>query len=106
MIHELQKKELEAEQHGFSCRRCGKCCMMKLVVNTYDIRKIEQIGKKDFYETDVLGRTVVKMSNNKCIFLKESPEGFVCEVYSARPKGCSDYPFFGNMIMECTGVKR
>lgn len=78
--------------------------MMKLVVNKYDIRKIEKLGKTDFYETDLLGRSVLKMNNNKCIFLKKNDNEYYCEVYSAKPKGCADYPFFGTMLMECDAV--
>jgi Fe-S-cluster containining protein len=103
-IQELSTNNLIVEKQNFSCKKCGKCCMMKLVVNKYDIRKIEKLGKADFYETDLLGRNVLKMNNNKCIFLKKNDSEYYCEVYSAKPKGCADYPFFGTMLMECGAV--
>ena len=108
MVHvhlkEVDEKELEFLKKNFTCIHCGKCCEMKVVINSYDIKKIEDNGYKDFYEKDVLGRYVLKMINNRCIFFKENEDGLHCEIYNFRPKGCEQFPFFYNYVMECPSL--
>lgn len=103
-VKEVDGKDLEFLKKDFTCIRCGNCCKMKLVVNDYDIQKIEEKGYEDFYEKDVLGRTVLKMIDNKCIFLKENEHSYYCEVYEYRPNSCEKYPFFNNLVMECPSI--
>jgi len=105
-IKEVDRDTRELLQENFICSKCGKCCSMTLVVSNYDILKIKKQGYTDFYEQDILGRNVLKMNNDKCIFLKEVDGSFLCAVYEVRPKGCSDYPFFNNILMECDAVEK
>lgn len=103
-IKEVDDKELEFLKNDFTCYKCAECCKMKVVINDYDIKKIEERGHIDFHEKDPLGRTVLKIVDNYCIFLKKDNNRFYCEVYGARPKGCEDFPFFGNNVMECPSL--
>lgn len=105
-MKDVDEQELLFLKDNFICIRCAECCKMKVVINNYDIKKIEKLGYKGFYEKDVLGRTVLKIVDNYCIFLKNNGDCYYCEVYEAKPKGCENFPFFNNLVMECPSLDK
>jgi len=93
---------------GFSCKRCGKCCMGRFGDNTVtvfpsEIRAIMAAAGLGWFDVarpheshDVDGQGVVhtfewalqRKENGDCAFL----EGGKCAVYGHRPLICRTYP--------------
>lgn len=84
---------------GWTCIQCGSCCgdvdkktrMILLLLS--DIKKIEEIEKKNFYQEWNEGQFIglmLKQENGKCIF--HNTEG--CSIYEKRALLCRMYPFW------------
>ena len=94
--------KLKILKENFHCDRyCGHCCKMVVRITDEEINKLENIGKKNFYEKDLLeGKILKHKDDGYCIFHKLQKDGkHVCTIYNNRPKPCKDYPFFGNIIL-------
>jgi Fe-S-cluster containining protein len=81
----------------FSCKRCGQCCRMMVVLNKEDILRLKKRGMKlrEFSQADPLHpkRRIMRQENGACAFLvKEGKEGFGCWIYPLRPEVCRRYP--------------
>lgn len=93
----------------FKCKRCGKCCSLRVKPTKEDIKKIKKSGKKgkDFLDGKYLKRIKSKVKNKnskskQCIFL-EFKDGHVgCSIYKNRPEICRKWPnskgLFGKQV--------
>lgn len=90
----------------FKCARCADCCKY-LTIKLYkkDIKGIKRAGyNEDFFmEYDSLIKSpVLRLRNNKCIFLGKKEDKHYCKIYETRPKVCRLYPFVNeNKIESC-----
>lgn len=77
-----------------NCRRCGLCCMLAVRLTDREIRQIRRLGYDDdyFLERDATGKTILKLANGYCIFLKLDEGVAKCRIYGYRPRKCRDYP--------------
>ncbi|MBN2567616.1 YkgJ family cysteine cluster protein [Candidatus Woesearchaeota archaeon] len=87
---------------GFTCKGCDYCCRMVPILDAADIRRIEAAGKRraDFVRTESEGRTVMRMQDGRCVFLKEGDNN-LCSIYENRPRLCRLYPFRKKDIDDC-----
>ena len=90
----------------FRCERCGECCNKYIIkLSRKDIREIEKLGYKDFYEYDrIIGSNVLKKVNHECIFIKKKGGKYLCQIYRSRPLVCKRYPFFKKDVKSCKPV--
>jgi len=85
---------------NFKCDRfCGECCKKLLVqVGKEEIKKIKNLGYKDFLFEDPFNKNrffLKKNENGWCTFLEKNKEGkYSCTIHKNRPKICNKYPFF------------
>jgi Fe-S-cluster containining protein len=85
----------------FVCRRCGACCKPLVIVTASDIGRIKSMGYSEDFFVMSDGKKKVLRNDEKCIFLGFSHGKAFCRVYSARPRICRKYPFFGKNIVDC-----
>lgn len=87
----------------FRCTKCGECCRPRVKVNSQEIVRIKNLGKKDFFEYDEdIKSNVLKQERGICMFLKKKGDEFICSIYENRPKVCRRYPFIGvEEIKDC-----
>ena len=92
---------------NFSCdRSCADCCKY-LTVKLYkkDIEAIKREGYKEefFVEFDThIKSPVLKIRDEKCVFLGKKKKGYYCKIYGSRPKVCRLYPFLNsNKVESC-----
>lgn len=90
----------------FKCKRCADCCKY-LTIKLYkkDIKEIKRAGyAQDFfieYDTHIKS-PIIKIKNNKCVFLSKKGNRYYCKIYKIRPKVCRLYPFVNeNKIESC-----
>ena len=77
---------------NFKCKRCGDCCRVVPHLTKRDIERIKKLGfKKDFFVESISDINLMKMKNNKCVFLKDEKKTS-CKIYEARPRICRLYP--------------
>lgn len=48
--------------NDFKCKRCAKCCSLKVTLSKEDIKRIKKSGKKDFMDGKFLKRTGKKIN--------------------------------------------
>jgi len=111
---------------NFECQQCGNCCggvpgyvwvteeeiaamakFLKLSVAEFGKKYLRRVHSEI---------SLIELPNYDCVFLKRTPEGIGCEVYSVRPQQCRTWPFwkmnlrssssFLNMTNRCPGVNR
>ncbi len=92
---------------NFRCNRsCADCCKY-LTVKLYkeDIENIKREGVyEDFFmDFDAHIRSpVLKIRDEKCVFLGKKKGRYYCKIYKSRPKVCKLYPFVNsNRIESC-----
>ena len=90
---------------SFRCERCGDCCKHITKIEKEDIEKIKSLSYKesDFVEEDPFDKEgfVLKIKDNKCIFLANNDKINFCKIYDSRPEVCRIYPFFIGKISSC-----
>ena len=86
---------------NFKCnRKCADCCK-HLTVKLYK-KDIEEIKKEGYDEDFFMGydgcikSPVLKIENDKCVFLGKEGEEYYCKIYQIRPKVCKLYPFINS----------
>ena len=88
---------------NFECdRNCADCCKYLTVkLGKKDISKIKREGYEDFMERDDhIGSYVLKLRDEKCVFLDKKKDKYHCKIYSIRPKVCRQYPFINSDEIE------
>ena len=94
---ERQFRRAAEEIHAaIDCRQCAECCRVPEVeVVERDIESLARflgLSRQKFMEQytakDEDGATVLKRSNDACVFL----DGNDCTVYEARPGNCERFP--------------
>lgn len=88
---------------NFKCVKCGECCRPVVKVSQEDIKRIKELGVKNFTEFDTeIESHVLKQKNNVCMFLRKENDEFVCSIYDHRPDVCRKYPFIDQTkIKDC-----
>jgi len=83
---------------NFRCERCADCCKYLTVkLGKKDISSIKREGYEDFMEFDShIGSYVLKLRDEKCVFLGRKKKEHYCKIYSIRPKVCRQYPFLNS----------
>ena len=77
---------------NFKCKRCGSCCKVVPHLTKTDIDRIKKLGfKEDFFVETIGNINLMKMKNNKCIFLEIKAKP-ACKIYNSRPRICRLYP--------------
>jgi Fe-S-cluster containining protein len=59
-----------------------------------DIRRISELGFKNFFKVNKTGMRQLRNYNGKCIF----HTGKRCKIYNSRPTGCRLYPVVFNEL--------
>jgi Fe-S-cluster containining protein len=112
----------------FECLQCGRCCSgpaegyiwvtrpeIRLIASHLNISVSEL--KKKFLKRVGFRRTIIEdIHTRDCIFLRQTPQGRGCAIYSVRPQQCRTWPFWpGNLINpgswntaahKCPGINR
>ncbi|MBW2974536.1 YkgJ family cysteine cluster protein [Candidatus Woesearchaeota archaeon] len=90
---------------NFRCDRgCAECCKY-LTVKLYkkDIEAIKKEGYEEefFMEFDThIKSPVLKLRDDKCVFLGKKKGEYYCRIYKIRPKVCRLYPFVNSETIE------
>ncbi len=86
----------------FSCRGCGFCCQLDVVLTKQDIRRLEIAGFEGFTraEDDVL---MLRMKGRHCLFYVSG----MCRIYENRPDICRRFPFRidGSVSQKCRQMR-
>lgn len=92
---------------NFRCNRsCADCCKY-LTVKLYkkDIENIKREGFDEAFFMDFdthIKSPVLRIINEKCVFLGKKKGRYYCKIYKSRPKVCRLYPFVNsNKIESC-----
>ena len=68
---------------------CFKCCLnTQMLLTNSDIKKISELGFKNFFRVNKVGMSLLRNYNGKCTF----HNGKICKIYNSRPIGCRLYP--------------
>jgi Fe-S-cluster containining protein len=69
---------------------CGNCCRFNVITLTpEDIKRMEDVGLRDFVEETASGEKKLRMLRGRCMFVKEDK----CSIYANRPEVCRNFPF-------------
>lgn len=92
---------------NFKCdRSCADCCKyltVKLYKKDIEVIKREGFDEDFFIEFDThIKNPVLKIRNERCVFLGKRKGRYYCKIYESRPKVCKLYPFVNsNRIERC-----
>ena len=93
----------------FRCLRCGICCEFPTIirVSENDMEKVSNhlgIQREEFIDTYLQQKkNKWYMKNGVCPFY--DPNEHSCTIQDCKFESCRDYPFVGDKIQICTGVK-
>ena len=72
---------------------CGYCCTFNVILTDSEIKRVKEIGFEDFFVEDKDGNKIIKRKENgDCLFLIREGKKTKCQIYSARPFPCKNYP--------------
>ena len=79
------------ENIAFKCAKCGQCCReVPGDLNEREIKRLEQMGYRNFYEGQIFRSFRRDPHTGACIFL--SAEN-LCKIHDIKPASCRGLPF-------------
>lgn len=79
--------EVYLARKDFKCKRCGKCCQLKVALTDEEAKALKKKGYANHVE-----KGYIKRINGWCPFLGIENGRASCKIYSDRPEICRNWP--------------
>lgn len=90
-------------RHAFKCKRCGRCCRLKLRLYPEDVKQLAKGGYRKKY---FLAGKYMRRINGYCVFLTLDEGVASCKINCLKPRICRIYPIHKDWLLpKCADLR-